>query len=338
MNKKILAILMALLMVLMSSVAFAEEGSTTAPADAETVSITKNYTGTDKPEQTFTFKATALASKTNEGDIAADKVPAIGNATVTIAADGASATTTFDLPNYTLPGIYNYTLTEIPGNTAGVEYNTENASYDLKVTVISNVDAQGNTTLTRIVALRPAGQTSKESKLATATFNNTYTADTNGLSVTKVLAGNYADTRDTFTIQVTFTAAKDTVLASDIKYDVTGADGVKVTKDENSYVYTLTGIGHNDTVKFTNIPAGVEWYVNETDNTGSETDGVYEAKYSDKDQKGTIGTDSAITVTNERNTELDTGVFTDSMPYIMLMAFVMILAAAVVLKKRTVNE
>ena len=36
--------------------------------------------------------------------------------------------------------------------------------------------------------------------------------------------------------------------------------------------------------------------------------------------------------------EVDTGVFTDNMPYFMLMAFVMILAAAVVLKKRTVNE
>ena len=47
---------------------------------------------------------------------------------------------------------------------------------------------------------------------------------------------------------------------------------------------------------------------------------------------------STIAITNNRTSSIDTGVTTDSMPYILLMAFVAILAVAFVAKKRSVKE
>lgn len=313
MNKKILAVLMALMMVLTSAVAFANS----------IVPVVKNYTGANEAA-TFTFKAENISKPAG-----VENAPAIGNIEIEVAADAASATKNFTVDSslFTVPGTYEYTLSEVIPTTkiAGVTY-AEN-TYTLKVQAYYDADGKMATN----VAIRAENANEKSENAA---FTNTYTADETGLTVKKVLAGSFADTRDTFTITVTFTTEDENLVLQSLATITKSDDNIIVTNEDD--VYTISGIGHNDTVTFTNLPAGIKWTVSETNKVGTASQKPYTDSY-DK-AEGVIGRDGASTVTNTLDETIDTGVSTDSMPYIMLMAFVMILAAAVVLKKRTVNE
>lgn len=313
MNKKILALLMALLMVVMSTVALADS----------TVPVVKNYTGANEAA-TFTFKAENTSKP--EG---VETAPAIENIQIQVAADAASATEDFTVDSslFTVPGTYEYTLSEVIPETkiAGVTYAQN--TYTLKVQAYTDANGEMATNAT----IRAEGATEKSTNAA---FTNTYTASETGLTVKKVLAGNFADTRDTFEITVTFTSEDANLVLQSVATIAKSDDSITVERTDDTYV--ISGIGHDDTVTFTNLPAGIKWTVSETDKVGSESGETYTDTYSQAN--GIVGTDAESVVTNTLDEDLDTGVSTDSMPYIMLMAFVMILAAAVVLKKRTVNE
>lgn len=346
MNKKILAILMALLMVLMGSVAMAEDTyyvDSTTENDAN-FTITKEYTGTGKAEDTFNFAIAEVSMPET-----ATSQPAIADQVITIAANAETGTATVNVPNtYTVPGVYTYTITETAGNTAGVAYNTEAKSYTLKVTAYTNAEGGIN----RVVSIRD--EDGVKDANGNAAFKNEYTAGE--LSVTKKFAGNLSDARDVFELTVVFTAPKNAEnVPLDIKAEISGTatdnsstsaaisiGDAKIDEEKGTITYVISNVGRNDVVKFTNVPTGVTYAVTETLNTngkavGSESNVAYDSKI--EGGTGTITTTaSAATVTNTATTSIDTGVNTDSLPYFMLLAFVMILAAAVVLKKRTVNE
>ena len=346
MNKKILAILMALLMVLMGTVAMAEDEwyvESTTENDTSFV-ITKEYTGTGKAEDTFNF-AIAEISKPET----ATSQPAIDDQVITVAKEAESNKVTVNVPDtYTVPGVYTYTITETEGNTAGVAYNTEKKSYTLKVTAYTN--EQG--TISRVVSIRDEkGAKDGDGDIA---FKNEYTAGE--LSVTKKFAGNLSDARDVFELTVVFTAPKNAEgKPLDIKAEISGTatdnsassaaisvGTATVNAEAGTVTYVISNVGRNDVVKFTNVPTGVTYAVTETltngKAVGSESKVQYDSEVVDKGTGTITTTASAVEVTNTATTSIDTGVNTDSLPYFMLMAFVMILAAAVVLKKRTVNE
>ena len=71
-----------------------------------------------------------------------------------------------------------------------------------------------------------------------------------------------------------------------------------------------------------------------------ESENAYDVDYVDVNENKVLaaGVVTDVVVINTKDENIDTGVTTDNMPYIMLMAFAMMIAAAVLLKKRTVND
>lgn len=343
MNKKLLALLLAILMVAMSAVAMAEEQ---VVEEKTSFDITKNYTSSDvKPEATFNFNVTANPTTAPALKIGNDAIS--GNNAITfsfVADEQTKAIPASDSYTITVPGVgtngyeakpavYTYTISEVLGSDAGMSYDSD--SVQVVVTVYNAAAAGQNPDYKTTVAIHKTGE---ETKQSSAIFDNSFSDNDAKLTVTKKLEGKSADTNDKFDITVTFTAADGKTLTSDAVTTIVGT-GVSVEKGTTANSYVIKNIGHNDYVTFENIPAGTTYAVVETDNTGSVTEKAYTASY-DTNATGTMtaSTTLSTTVTNKYDGTIDTGVSTDTMPYILLMAFVAILAVAFVAKKRSVNE
>ena len=332
MNKKILAILMALLMIVVSGVAMAEETESTA-------TISKTYEGTGKPAATFTFSITA---DEGQGENVPDVTVANGGQ-ISISAENTTGEVTFNIPSVgesgypEKPGTYTYTIKETAGNIAGIGYDEQ--TYKLTVTVYNDGGDADHPVWKTAISIKD--DTDKKEKAA---FTNTYSApgqdaENGTLLVTKKLAGMSADLSDTFTITVQFTAEDGKVLASTAGY--VASEGVNVTAG-NDNMYTITGIGHDGNVKFYNIPYhtaySVTEVVNEEYKVVGQSNTVYTVTYDGCTGRLDAAAQSQATVTNTSNIAPDTGVTTDSLPYIMLMAIVAIAAVAFVMKKRAAHE
>lgn len=339
MNKKLLALLLAILMVAMSAVAMADANNTTTVVEETNIDITKKFDGVGKAAAEFKFTVTA-----DEGNNV--NLP-VSEATINFGLSDTvdTKTVTLNLPSASdfnnVPGKYWYTITEtVPttGIPTGVSYNTGAVNtYRLCVTVYNAAEAGSTPVYKTTAAIHQTNNTGD--KDTAAKFENKYEGAQ--LTVKKLLAGNGADLNDEFEFTVTFVPQDaNHVLTSAITYAASDTTNVNVSKAEDSYVYTITGIGDSDTVTFKNIPVGATYTVEEKLNNGkavgSKTGNLYT---SSGVVTGTIeATNADAVITNTYSTEIDTGLSTDTMPYILLMAFVAILAVAFVARKRSVNE
>lgn len=344
MNKKILAILLALLMVVVSGVAMAEvtDGGdgvvNTTEKTSDSITINKEFTGTNKADATFQFVVSNGTS--SAANVTA---PSINGGSITIKAGDTQGNLLITIPStYTVPGEYVYYITETAGNTAGVTYDTT----QYKLTVTCYLDE--NLVPKRVASIRKLENGQYATKVTSADFVNTYAADTDGFTLKKSVAGNAADVRDGFKFTVefdkTYTVGEGadqktmTITSAPIaETSSTNAYTVTANHTETQYVYEITGLGHNEQVKFTNVPTGAKWYVTETDVQGDVTKKSYTSSLTGK-TSGVVGTDKELSVTNTLNAQIDTGVTTDTMPYILLMAIVAAAAVTFLMKKRTVNE
>ncbi|MDO4633375.1 MAG: FctA domain-containing protein [Eubacteriales bacterium] len=285
--------------------------------DQDSVTITKEYNLVGEgssPEETF--KLTSDAGTVKDGD--ATTVPAItisdlhfdkGAAT----ADGKKGKFTVTLPTYTQTGVYEYTLKEKDGETAGVTYRAD--SMKLVVTVVN--DDNG---LARIAAVH----TEKEDGTKSDTFTeNTYTA--NSLSVSKKVTGNLGDKNKEFSFTVTFEGPADKTWYDEI----TVADGSTATYNNATHTATFT-LKDGATATFDNIPAGVTYTVVEDDYKAKGYTTTYDGK-----ETGTMGAEAIkTTVTNNKEKDVDTGIYLDNLPYILMLAVVVIAAAAFVISRK----
>lgn len=336
MNKKLLALLLAILMVAMSAVAM---------ADATGVPVTKNIDA-NAPTETFNFTSSVIGAPNG---IELTDVPSLGSAAVEVADGVASNTGSYTLPAasaYPAVGVYKYQVSEVAPTTnvtAGVTYDTT-TTYEVWVTIFN-----GDNGYERAIGIHSIGTDEDgkptDNKATSVAITNSYAAY--NLTVSKVVTGSSADLRDQFDITVTFSSPADgTVLKSSITTTPSTNSGITVTPDVNNpYKFVISGIGNGENVVFGNIPANVQYTVVETDKTGSISEKEYTDSYTLNGTvlEGTVSTTiaasgNAVVVTNSLSETPDTGVRTDTMPYILLMAFVAILAVAFVAKKRSVNE
>lgn len=342
MNKKLLALLLAIMMVAMSAVAMAAPNDTTTVVEETNIDITKKFDGVGKAAAEFKFTVTAdegnnVNLPTSEATINFGLSDTVDTKTTTLYLPSAA-----DFGN--VPGKYWYTITETEPTTGiptGVSYNTGAVkTYKLCVTVYNAAEEGGTPVYKTTAAIHQTSDAG--TKDTAAKFENTYAGAE--LKVKKLLAGNGADLNDEFVFTVTFEPQDAShVLTSAITYAASDTANVNVSKAENSYVYTITGIGDSDTVTFTNIPVGAKYTVKETLNddgfaVGSKTQNLYTPSNGGVVSNTIAATNADAVITNTYSTTIDTGVSTDTMPYILLMAFVAILAVAFVAKKRSVNE
>lgn len=312
--KKFLSILLALALVLsLGTVAFATGGE--PYTDHETVTLTKNYKlanpGTESPAETFAFENVECVSVTDAAEgVTTETAPKLtvgnieftwGDATV----EGCEGTLTIELPDFPSVGIYTYTFNEVDRGTAGVDYRSETIT--LKVTVL-----QGEDGLIRVPAIyaEGAGQTKIDS------FTNTYSAGS--LAVTKEVTGNMGDQKKAFDVTVTFEAPEGDTVQSTISYTLPGETESKtISGNWSDSREVKLSLKHDETVNFTNIPYGVTYTVEEDDYTG---EGYLAAQYDDN-ANGTINAAAtSTTITNNKDGGvIDTGVFMDSLPYVLLL-------------------
>ena len=326
--KKFVSILLVLvLMMSLSVAAFASEvetdqGTTTTYNDQSTVTIHKVYkianAGTTSPAETFTLVQVGKGT-VSEGDATA--APDLGTITGASFIAGAATVngTTGDivvaLPTYDHVGIYEYTLQEVAGKTAGVTYYGNNIK--LVVTVINGDD--GNL---RIAAVHTESVGEKKSD----NFPNTYSAGK--LNISKTVTGNLGDKNTYFEFKVTLTG--ETGKTYGASYAVSGGTNSANPSTIKIGEETTFRLKHGETISIANLPYGVNYTVTETAVNGYTT-----TKTGDT---GTINAaDQTAAFTNDNNnSEIDTGVSMDSLPYILML--VVVGAAVVVIATRKKGE
>ena len=352
--KKLFAgVVAAAMIATMSFPAFATRSTPNVGANG-LVTITKNYkvVGTEDkkaPAETFNFTVTPGATiHTDSGDVEktvekseATTIPAMAansnEKTVAFTAaltEDGTGTFTVDVANLniTKPGIYYYTVTETPSNTAGVDYA---ANPMIMVITAGYADDGEDSTLSYWVGLHDSKGFNNKNK----PFENTYTAGS--LKVTKKVTGSLGNKDKKFKIDVTFTAPACKNVNSTITYVNDGEKSIApaawtLNTTTNKYEATVTvELAHKGFVQFNNIPKDVTYVVNEQDYTGEE----YTATYEDS-KSGTIANDvKSTTITNKRGDDtIDTGVILDNAPYMLMLAVVAGGAMTLVIKKRREEE
>lgn len=318
--KKILVVVLAISVVLcFGATAF-------AATDMQQVTVKKEYNltnaGTTSPEETFTLEQVGNGVVT---DGEAQSAPALGTITgATFAAGGAGGETqniTIQLPSYDKVGVYEYTLREVAGTTAGVDYRT--STIKLVVSVVN--DENGNI---RIAAVHTENANEEKSD----TIANTYSAG--ALNVTKTVTGNLGDKQKDFDFTVIFTKPADKTVNSAISATVAGAaaqDFNPVWGDDGTYRYTFK-LKHDQTATFANLPYGVTYEVTEAAAEGYQT--------TKQNDAGTINSASATAAfTNEKVGQIDTGITLDNLPYIIgVVAVAIVVAFMIARRKRRSSE
>lgn len=257
-------------------------------------------------------------------------------------------------------GIYVYKITEKNNGTPAVSYNTDGGCLYLIVTV-SHVTGENNVIqdgqYNYAVALRrgedniSAANATKGTKvLATEAFHNTYGAGDNApksVELKKVVHGNFGDLGKTFTFTVTFHKKEGATKYAPIAFTTDTAYGVFAAEDgkpvgnavtelayEQSYIVTLK---HNETISFSNLPAGVTYTMTENGKVDDKVDGVYTVT-GEKSSKTKVEESANVTIENTNEGNPDMGVVLDNAPYIAMLAIVAIGGVALMLNKRRRDE
>ena len=347
--KKLFAgVVAAAMIATMSFPAFATRPTPNVGSDG-LVTITKKYTVTGSeekkaPAETFTFTVTPGA-KVNGAEKTVEKSEATTIPTMaansnektvafTALTEDGTGTFTVDVANLniTKPGMYYYTVTETPSNTAGVDYAAKSM---IMVITAGYADDGEDSSLSYWAALHDStNYNDKNSK-----FENTYTAGS--LKVTKKVTGSLGDKDKKFNVDVTFTAPAGKTVKSTITYVNNGAESIapdawKLNSTTNQHEAKVTvELAHKGSVQFNNIPKDVTYIVEEQDYSGAEYTATYEG-----DKSGTIANDvKSTTITNHKGDDnIDTGVILDNAPYILMLAVVAGGAMTLVIKKRREEE
>lgn len=341
--KKLLSLALALIMVLTLSVAVAAAEHT----DMETVTISVTYNeaneGTTSPAETFDFTIANTSVTDAASGVTKENMPTPTVVNVTYAAGEAgnagtmTKNVTIDLPdNYTSVGIYTYTITPTSGTTAGVTYWTR--PIKLVVTVIQDTNKQ-----LRVAAVHTENGYNGTVEEGTKSDDITYTYSAGSLEVKKLVTGNLGDRDKEFNVKVTFTAPTDKEVKSVISYTDGTAQTIATSawkeKNGSKQAEVTITLKHDETVTFTNIPYDVTYEVVEADYTSPENGKYDAAKYDFTDAAKKVDSASdTVTITNNKESPVDTGIVLDSLPYVLLIAVAVVGVVIFTARKRSHRE
>lgn len=251
----------------------------------------------------FAEGADKITSTPNTADIGKTEIKA-GKTSISI-----------DETKFTAPGIYRYAVTETAGSYEGVTYTEE----------IKNFDVYVNSDL-KVYAYMFTDTSSNDGK-DDGVFENSY--DVKDLTIKKTVTGNQGDKLKEFTFTIKVDGADGEryyVTFSDNTAPITLENGVpqKITlsNGESAAIY---GLSEKDTYTVTEDDYTTDGYTTKIDQEIVRT------------KTGSITEDTTVSVVNDRSTTTPTGIITNILPYVMMIAVAVILAF-VFLRKRNCNR
>lgn len=211
----------------------------------------------------------------------------------------------FDTSKFEAPGVYYYHLTERDPGIHGLTATT--ATYLLKVRVVNDNTSEPDGATFKIDY---ATLTSLDDNTKSDLITNTYT--THGLTVTKALAGDWADYTDhfIFTLEITDPDADPGRMAS-VTVQTTSAAGVRsgaevkpFTNGKVSFSETIRG---GDVIEVTGLPTGAAYTITESGLDAEKYTTAWTLDGETLSTERTLPTqtvgaaDTALTVTNTRS-------------------------------------
>lgn len=266
------------------------------------------------PAGTFNFTVAPLKVENYTSPTPGPTVPVFNPASfaITLIENGGPVSGGLTFPTYSEIGDYYYTITETGGDIAGVTYFT--TPRIMKV-VVGRVGDDYKPLFYVIY------ENANSMKKAVGVEND---YDAGSLEVKKNVTGSFGNKNEFFKVRVTFNLNGKT-LGSTIKY----VGGVKQPIEASLVGLSVEiEIKDGETVTFTNIPVGVTWTVEEIDAKGhtptysATTGGVV------KDQA------TEVTITNNLEKEIETGISLDSIPYIMILGLAVLGISGLFLRRR----
>lgn len=244
---------------------------------------------------------------------------------------------------FSKPGKYYFTLTEVPGTNQNIVYNPTGVSYTVRVNVVWHTDETGVPTTTAQIDSVQLLNAAATDKAGTAAFTNT---DPNGnLTVSKTVKGAAANTNDEFSFKAELKDKNGTALAGSYKYTKTDASGKTTTGTYKSDdVFTLKS---GETYKIENLPQGATYTVTETDAKNYDSTDV-----ADEDDttaanvekgagiptgKGSISADGqndTVDFTNNKGFAAGTGITMNTLPFVAVGVVAVAGGAALVISRR----
>ncbi|NLC65931.1 MAG: hypothetical protein GX752_03170 [Clostridium sp.] len=330
--KKILSLIVTMVFVLsLGMVAFAEtdpagntfgdqtQGDWTNVKFKKSITTIEN-TGALHPAETFEFTVIPVSAKDEQNnDIT--PIPDIGNFNIAVTEGSGYAIATVDLPYFNNIGTYVYKVAETASDTAGMGYDAN--EYTFTVVVLN--DGQGQR---KRLILKKSESKDATTGQKTDVFDNKY--DAGSLVVNKEITGNNANFEETFPVKVTLTASEGKKINSTISVaGVAGNEGTVVQTGNGTNEIVITfDVTNESNVIISNIPYDVRYVVEETNLRN------YTATYDDN-KTGSIGAASIATkITNDLSRDIATGIFLDSLPYVILLGAAAVGIVFLVVRKR----
>lgn len=236
-------------------------------------------------------------------------------------------TVTFPANTFKAVGIYRYKITQtIPANTGVVAESPITQYLDV---FVQNNDGDTGLEVAYFVLASTANDTASSTSYTGKSdgFQNTYNSHT--LTVTKKVAGNQGDKKQSFSFPITITGAQ----GKTYKYELSNRKTGKFTAGTEQ---TLQ-LKHGETIKITGLTAWDTYTVSEAQaaeyittykiDNGSVT--PYNTALTD-----TISADRTITFINTKDANTPTGVILTFMPYILMILAGFVVASLFLHRKR----
>ena len=328
----------------------------TGPANygtSQKIEKTYNYGRTPYAATTFQFKLDPKGEPTkvgsNEPGTASLKNPRDSTVSVTATDDDNDGTSNGEVAlselvdkwNFTAPGMYTFTLSEVNDHNPNVSYDT--TTYDVRVDVVWN-DNHTQPVVNNYAVFAVTNGTPATTKSANATFTNGSTAASGDLEVSKTVAGTAANTNDYFMYTLELTN-KSQVSGS---YSVVKDGSTVATLDADSPATFYLKSGEH--VSIAGLPKGVEFKVTEDTHVVNDTQTGVTADDNDYDERNTVngktsangtvatGTlaDAGTTVayTNSKGFAPDTGITSNTLPFAVGGFAVVVAGGALIVSRR----
>ncbi len=222
---------------------------------------------------------------------------------------------------FTKPGTYNFTLTEVKGTNPNIVYSKD--SYTVTVTVAwsDKYPAEKVAEVKSVKVRNAAGEK------ADSDFQNTPAAN-DSLKVSKTVAGTAANTDDIFSYVLTITGAKGS-------YDVVDQDGKPLAKVEAGADYKFN-LKHGQSIEVKNLPEGAGYTVTEDDDPNYEENVAVNSTDFAKGRvaTGTIEKKNEVAYKNTRGFAADTGITMNTIPAVVAGGVVVAGAVTLVISRR----